>query len=207
VDSNENSAAAVALRDVYENARKAALRAFHWSFARQRAILTADATTPAFRWRFAYALPSNYIRLVSVNGIPSGTHLTCTDVEGGFLMSNESKAHIEYTGDVVEVGLFDEQFVDALSWKLAEMVCPSMLADGGQAAQVMMAGKFQSALAAMSSGHIEQRPITISPLQGSAYQRARCEGSPWEWWGGCPGEWALPGAWDVGFNPYNVPPP
>jgi hypothetical protein len=201
-DINQTSPAAEAIRDVWDNSRRAALRAHHWNFATRPAVLTASATAPLFRWAKAYPLPVDYLRLVSCNCVPSGTKITCYEVRGDELLSNESKAEIEYVADITNCELWDNQFVDAFSYKLAAEIAPSIMSDGGAVAAQLAAAEFQRLLMAMSSDHIETKPLVVNALRGSAYQQARCEyADSWPW----PGD-GIPLEYDVSFNPYNVGP-
>lgn len=218
-DINENTPAAQAIRDVWDTARRAALRAHHWNFAQRQAELTASSETPLFKWRFSYPLPSDYLRLISCNCVPSGVKITYFDVQQGAsavgdpspqplaLVSNWSTAKIEYTADVVPCAYWDDQFVEAFGFMLASKVAASIMGDGGNAAALMAQRNFQSLLQAMSSDAIESKPKVVSALQGSAYQAARVLPSPgndfWPWWDpeGIPVEYGVP------FNPYNIPAP
>lgn len=209
---NQSSPAAIAIRDVWDNARKAALRAHHWNFATKQAELTASATTPAFKWAYAYPLPSDYLRLISCNCIPAGTSVTYFDIQNGaaygsdrgVLVSNYSDAKIEYVADVVEFETWDEQFVEAFSYKLAEMVCPALLSDGGAASVTMAQKGFLAVLAAMASDAIESKPRVVTAVQGSQYVAARLGWDNYDW--NEPGIWGLPAAYQVQFNPWNVVP-
>lgn len=203
-DINQQSPAAEALRDVFPNARRSALRAFHWNFAIKQAQLTESATAPAFTWAKAYPLPVDYLRLVAVNCVPSGTKLTNYAIQGGELLSNESQAKIEYIADITQCELWDDQFVEAFSFQLAAMVAPAIMSDGGAAASQMAATEFQRLLQAMSSDLIETKPNVVNALRGSAYQAARAEyADNWPWCN-LPG---IPLANDGEFNPWAVPIP
>lgn len=215
-DINENSPTAVVIRDVWENARRAALRSHHWNFAIRPAVLTASANMPLFKWRFAYPLPANYLRLVACNCVPCGTKVTAYEIKQGTaapgdessqrlsLYSNWSEAKIEYVADIPECELWDDQFVEAFSYKLAALVAPAIMNDGAQTAVTMLNGEFQSLLKAMSSDNIESKPYKVGALQGSAYQMVRC--LPAEDALHVPGLWGLPLADNIEFNPWNVTP-
>ncbi len=144
--------------------------------------------------------------------MPSGTKLTYYDVgsgadygsDRGVILSNWSEAKIEYVADITEYETWDEQFTEAFSYKLAEMVAPALMSDGGQSSVVMAQKGFVAVLAAMSSDAIESKPLVVNALRGSAYQAARCAPAPGEDWNLDPGIWGLPLTTDVQFNPWNV---
>ncbi len=215
-DINQNSPAANAIRDVWDNSRRSALRAYPWNFAKTPAELAASATTPLFKWAYAYPLPVDFLRLLSCNSVPAGTSVTYFDIGSGqpyasdrpVLLSNYSTAQIEYIRDETEFETWSDDFVEAFSYKLAHAVAPALMADGGQAAVVMAQEGFLASLKAMGADASESKPRVVSALAGSAYQAARCAPSPGETydWDEA-GIWGLPAEYDVGFNPWNVAAP
>lgn len=206
VDINQGSNEALLILDSWTNARETALRAHPWNFALKQAQLTVSATVPLFHWTKAYPLPSDYMRLVSNNGILAGTKLPCWEVAGGAILSNESKAEIVYVRNEENCALWDSQFVEAFAFQIAAMIAPSLLGDGGAAAALMMQNKFSAMLLAMSDNKSETQPKVVSALQGSAYQWARCAPAPGDDCWQLPGIWGLPEQWGVQFNPYNTVP-
>ncbi len=203
--TGDGKKAAEACRDFWDNCRKSTLRGAIWNFALQPAELTASATAPLFYWAKQFPLPSDYIRMVRVNGRLSGTKVSEHEIQGQMLLTNFAVAKILYVKDVPLTGTWPEDFVLSFSYKLAGMVAPRMLADGGNAAVAMMQQHFAASLPALQSDKAESRPEVVSALSGSAYQAARAFDNPWEW-GGCPGRWGLPLTFDVSFNPHNVGP-
>lgn len=204
-DINQNVPAAIALKTVWDTARRATLRAGMWNFAMKQAVLTADPVPPLIRWDYAYPLPSDYIRLVQLNGIFSGTRHMYFEVQGQNLLTSQTEAKIVYVSDVTEPELFDDTFVDALAWKLAEMVAPNLMGEPGQATVLLAQGKFQAILTAMGADAIESKPPVVNALQGSSYLAARFSSAPWDFpycWTGDP----PPVQYGVSFNPYNVVP-
>lgn len=207
VDFNATSNEAELIRDSWTNARQTSLRAAPWNFALKQAQLTASSTTPLFHWRFSYPLPADYMRLVSNNGILAGTKLPCWEVASGAVFSNESKADIVYVRDEENTSLWDSQFCEAIAFQLAAMIAPSLLADGGSAAALMMQAKFSSMMLAMLDNKSETAPKVVNGLQGSAYQAARCAPAPGDWDCRFPGPWGIPAEFDVQFNPFAISPP
>lgn len=204
-DLNGPGPNAEACRTFFENSRKVSLRAASWNFAAERATLTADATAPLFGYRFRYPLPSDYMRMIMVNGRLSGTKLTYHKIEGQYLLSNEAIIHIVYVKDVPLTGTWPEDFCLAFSYQLASMIAPRIMADGGSSAVVMVRQKFEAMMLALNADMTESKPEVVNALQGSAYQAARCAPSPGECcypWG--PG---IPVEYDVQFNPYAISAP
>lgn len=203
-DINQQSAPAQAIRDFWDNARKSTLRAASWNFAVTMAELTASITDPPFKWAKQYPLPSDYLHMVEVNCRLSGTSVTDHEIQGGMLLTNSAVAKIIYVRDVPLTGTWPEDFCLAFSFKLAGMVAPRLLADGGNAAVLMMQQHFEASLQALGNDKTESKPEVVNALSGSAYQAARVYGSDWYPYPLPPG---LTAVYDVQFNPWNVPAP
>lgn len=60
------------LNDIFVYVREELLRAHKWKFAREYVKLTRLATAPAFGYDYAYGLPSDWIRTVSVHDNDAG---------------------------------------------------------------------------------------------------------------------------------------
>jgi hypothetical protein len=171
-DINQQSPGAEAVRDCWNTARDATLRAHHWNFATEEAVLTKLAAAPLFNWSSQYALPGDYRRLISVNGVLAGTRDCPFEVRGQKLMSNEAKAEIVYVRNVEECELWDPDFVVAFSFQLAELVAPRLSKDSGFAAR-LSARKMDAGLTAMLSDSTETMPHVRKATEGSEYLLAR----------------------------------
>lgn len=152
----------------YPKARKETLRYHPWQFARKYAS-AVDAVNPGdpmelvdgseddpvnADWTYAYRLPSDCLfarRLVTTAGKeynPSpakweiGRRATA-DPQDDYLVlfTNEVDAVLEYTADV-ECDLSDDLFNDALGWKMAEKLAPSMSRNKMKAVECMKAFEF-----------------------------------------------------------------
>jgi len=120
------SVEAIACRAHYAQARDALLRSHVWKFASGRAVLSADAATPSFGFKYQYILPVDFLRLKHVVG--RHTHM----LEGKRILTNHDTCKIEYIRRVTDCSEFDPGFVSALTLALAvELTLP--LAGGGAA--------------------------------------------------------------------------
>ena len=66
--------------------RDSLLRGHRWNFARKRATLTAG-TAPAFGWSYSYALPSDCLRVLELNGIQAAMTDADFELEGANLLT------------------------------------------------------------------------------------------------------------------------
>lgn len=104
----------------YDLTRRSVLRAFPWNFARKRAVLTADATAPAFGYTTAYNLPNDFLGIVFIGEDPDVNYESDFLVEGGqILINTTSDLKICYVYDLTQVIKFDPIFVDLLVAELA----------------------------------------------------------------------------------------
>lgn len=113
---------AEAIQAVWNPARQAALRGHPWNFAMSEATLPAMVvpTGKMWKWGFAHPVPTDYLRLVDVEGLDgayerkriNGKQVICT---------NSSPINISYIADVTAESEFDALFVLAFAKNLAEL--------------------------------------------------------------------------------------
>ena len=170
-DIDERNPTAEAVRDCWSICRDATLRAHQWNFATEAAILAQVLPVPLFNWSFQWALPANFLKLISCNGVLSGTRDTEFTIRGPRLLTFEEKAEIEYIKVVVATELWDPQFVEAFAMKLAEMVAPRLSLSSSQADRLAQRAE-QSGLAAAHSDAVDSRPLVRRAEDGSRYYAA-----------------------------------
>jgi len=171
-DIDERTPTAEAVRDCWTICRDSTLRAHHWNFATTAAVLSQLATAPLFGWAYQWALPADFLKLVSCNGVLSGTRDTEFTIRGGVLLTNEQLAQVEYVQIVTACELWDPQFVQAFAIKLAEMVAPR-LSLSSSAAEQLSARADKAGVDAAHSDAVDSRPNVRRAEEGSRYQAAR----------------------------------
>lgn len=134
---NEASAEASSCRRFYEPARKQTLRDFAWPFATKYAALGLVANLPAEieEWAYSYRYPSDCASLRRiVSGIRPETQQTrvpyqiARDITGLLIYTNKTDAEVEFTFNETDVSRFPEDFVMALSLRIAMYVAPRLTA-------------------------------------------------------------------------------
>lgn len=99
------------------------LRGAKWRCARTRAVLSQSSPVPAFGWDYKYALPADYIRLISLNQVdPDTVDKPMHEVEAKYLLTDETTASITYVYDVTyasDYSVLDALIVKAISLALA----------------------------------------------------------------------------------------
>lgn len=127
----ESSEAARKCNQFYEHDRKIVLRRYPWPWATRRVELAAMTDSPQ-DYRYAYRYPADCCCLRKIYAVAPDGHLMplpdfvsykiVSDESGLVLYTNEPRVISEYTADVKDTALFDEQFCEALSWKLASSI-------------------------------------------------------------------------------------
>ena len=93
---------------------------FDWQFCRKLASLTADATPPAFGYTRRFAVPSDFLRLIRLNGIDEDENFSKWEIVDGFIHTDlAAPAQIEYIAKVTAAEKFPAVFIEILSAKLA----------------------------------------------------------------------------------------
>lgn len=149
----------------YDRCVKTVLRDFPWNFSKSiGALAVFDKTVPGYNHVYLYpedclkvlrVFPENYARDTSekfdYQVFSDGQNkMIATDVEG---------ALIEYTLYMPEPDLYDELFIEALSYKLASEINPSKTGNAQKSQEMMQ--RYQLALnsAQRSSAVEDHRPI------------------------------------------------
>lgn len=121
---DEASEPARLCRQFYDMARKSVLRRFPWPFATRRVTLGQLDTEPG-DYGYAYRYPAKCVTIRKLfdekfRMIPEyQRYKILSDKEGRVVYANVEKCVAEFTADVTDCDLFDDGFVEALSWKLA----------------------------------------------------------------------------------------
>lgn len=122
LDISENSAEARACALQYPVVRDELLRMHRWNFATDRATLTALVSAPAFGWAKQFTLPIDCLHVNQLNGWEENSEPRKWEIEGKYLLTDESAAQIRYTKRVTDPAQFDALFVSAFSCILAARI-------------------------------------------------------------------------------------
>jgi hypothetical protein len=123
MDTDSGKEASVA-RDVYDEVRQKLLQKNYWTFATKRASLTRSATAPAFGWDYAYIVPADFIRVVSVHPVDDDDttipyKLEQQDSDDRVILCNAETCYLKYIYDLEDCNIMSPAFRDALAWGLA----------------------------------------------------------------------------------------
>lgn len=108
---------------IYEHVRDDLLASHPWNFATKRVKLAQSATAPAFEFDYAYPLPSDWLRTISVhdNDAGHGTVLYRSELIGGqrAIVASSSDIYLRYVARVTDPNAMTPDFLNALSRVLA----------------------------------------------------------------------------------------
>lgn len=123
----------------YDDCRRSTLRDANWGFARSRATLARDPIAPIFDYSDRYAMPADFIRLLTINEFSINNTLspllwyTQYELSEGFININASGAaslQIRYIQDIVDVTKWDASMPAIVALKLAKRTCITLTNDG-----------------------------------------------------------------------------
>ncbi len=111
----------------YDAARRESLFAHPWKFAIKRIQLTPDpSAAPLFGYLYAYKLPTDYIRMITVGNDYIGDLRQQVEIEDNYLLAQSGDVvfdgttkDVRYLRDVADVTKFSPGFVTYLRLKLA----------------------------------------------------------------------------------------
>ena len=137
---------------------------FDWQFCRKLASLTADATSPAFGYARRFAVPSDFLRLIRLNGIDEDENFSKWEIVDGFIHTDlAAPAQIEYIAHVTDAAKFPAVFVEILSAKLATNLAMPLTGSKDlftQMAEVFSANMQRPVVKALILATAKDRPST-----------------------------------------------
>jgi hypothetical protein len=123
VSLSDGSIPANVAGDIYEEIRDDLLASHPWNFATKRVSLNQSATEPVFEFDHAYALPSDWLRTISVHDNDAG-HSTILyrmeQVNGQkSIVTSSDEVWLRYVSRVTDPNLMTPDFRMALAASLA----------------------------------------------------------------------------------------
>lgn len=104
----------------YDQALNETLRIYPWNCATKRAVPVRLTDDPAFGYKYAFQLPNDYVRVLSVTSDPNyGETGMQWVVEGGKILCDYSVIYLKYIHTIDNVNCLDSLATNALVLKLA----------------------------------------------------------------------------------------
>lgn len=119
-DGSEGANAAI---DIYEELRDDLLTSHEWNFATRRVKLAQSSTEPAYEFDHAYALPSDWLRTISVSDNDSGygrVDYREEEIDNqGVIVTSADDVYLAYVYRVTDPNRMSTDFRRALQLALA----------------------------------------------------------------------------------------
>lgn len=166
---NPSNATEELLNRWYTQSRRKVLREHPWNFAIKRAQLAASATAPAFGYDKQYPVPSDFLRLLTVNDsvytsdVPASSKdfkVEANNILISNIFSDSNTMNITYVSDFTTVSQMDPLFVDVLAYEIAVNVAYKVAESNANIQRVAELQKQRAALAKAIDGQ-ESPPKVI----------------------------------------------
>jgi hypothetical protein len=137
-----------------------------------------DGSSYPSGWPYAFALPSDFILLDSVNqGSNDETYGNMDsdeyEINGQLIFTNTQQTSIKYVSNNQDTTRWDPLFVDCVTYKLASNIATSLRQDGGRMEEAMLAIYKQTLSHAMTKNAGERLPVRFTPVNSSRFVAAR----------------------------------
>ena len=122
---DDDSDEAALCKSNYPLQRDVVLQEHEWSFAIKRVELPQNATEIAFGNEYPFALPGDYLRILSVSESESDNRIVDWRIEGGNILCATGSAFVRYIYRVTDPIEFTPLFIHALAARMAaDMAIP-----------------------------------------------------------------------------------
>ncbi len=152
----------------YDDARRITLEEHTWNFATKRDNLAQDTDNPPFGYiAQSDSLPSDFIRMVSLGADEDDQDY---EIEGNQILTNSDGPYkLRYIYNITDVTKFSPLFIQALSYKLAELM--SFEFDGRNTTKNTMKELFEDSIKSAKEVDGQQNPP--KRIEKSAWRTAR----------------------------------
>lgn len=130
-------------------------------------------------WPYAFALPSDFILLDSVNANTDEEYGYGNmgsdeyEIMGQLIYTNTEQTSIKYVSNNQDTTRWDPLFIDCVAYKLASMIATALRQDGGQIAASMLAIYKQVLGQAITKNAGEKMPNRFQPINSSRFVASR----------------------------------
>jgi hypothetical protein len=118
---SDDSRSARVVNQRYDTARRAVLRDHPWNSAKSRTRLAALTQSPEFGWQRQFQLPSDWLRIVRING--AHPRYARFEIEGERVLTDMgAPLHLIYVRDEKDTSKYDALLTEAFAARLASEI-------------------------------------------------------------------------------------
>ena len=174
----DEKGAARIMREIYDETLDYMLEQHPWSFAKASTELALIGDADIHKgWKLEYALPVDFLNVVSVNNDNSfARSIEYYEVMGDRLYSDEAPLYLKYTKRETTVGRFSAKFVNAFSYALARDVAKALTEETGLIE--FMERKAEQSLAEAKA--MDQRKQVLPSGYKTQYPTYNSRRTPWQ---------------------------
>ena len=172
LDDRDNKSAREVKR-VFDSSIAAVGRMHTWNCLKQRTQAAQLTIKPIFGWAEQYQLPSDYLKMVSLNDKDREDFSDLWEIEGDKLLTDETEANIRYIAHLTNTVLYDPNFVDCVAMFIAQRIATPIRQDRTKAAELKQEFFERILPDARKTDANEQRQGPINTTAGSGYIKSR----------------------------------
>ena len=112
----------------YEPVRNRVFRAHAWNCLHKRVQLAQNSTAPVIEYSYAYALPSDCLRVLKIHNATTDSVVSNLDykIEGKNIVTDETTVYLVYVSLDTDPNNYDAYLREAISHQLAADICYSI---------------------------------------------------------------------------------
>ena len=144
-----------------------------WNCLMRRAVAALQQTKPPFGYENQFKLPSDFLRLVTLNGNEADEERDLWDVEGNMLLSDTDIAEIRYVAHIRDTTIYRPGFVMGLQHWIAAKVATPIRQDTAKADSLRNEFFERILPLAKTTDGNERKRKTYDQTRGSQFIRSR----------------------------------
>ncbi len=122
---DDDTEEAIACNSVYESVVDEVLEMYNWACARSMAILSADSSTPVFKWDYQYPFPSNPYCLRVIKVQDTGETDIEYEIQGRKILCDEEDGiYLQFSKRIVDPAELSPWLSTCIALKLANWIEP-----------------------------------------------------------------------------------
>jgi len=166
--------------DRYAELRDSLLEMSQWNFAVKRKKLAQLDETPVVKFDYAYSLPPDYIRAISVHDSNEGIGIVDHKIENGKVLSSANEVWMTYVSLVTDPNLMSPLFREALAFLIAVEAATAIAQSRTMAEQLYR--QFRDILRrARSSDSLADLPDRMPAGSWRTQRSGRLSDRRWSW--------------------------